>query len=631
MRNSFPILFLFNMMILISSSGCKKKIPSTPDVLIPESTYTKAKTILKVSATDPNKDRIYYIADWNDGIIDTFPETGQAPYNSGDTVLISHIYEKWSPPRVPEYKNFEIKVTAKDEKGNIQNIWSQPETIKVIYNEEPNRPTMILNHEMGGINTFQGFRATATDPEGDSITFQFSFFESDQWTEFIKSGDTIEVFNNRWFNIETVGIWVITKDIKGSISIPSETLKFKVIDEGYIKGVFHATTRPDEGEVDTFEMLSSPAIATMAGNEYIFIGSEAWYAFIIDVINMYKVHSIDPTDVRCYCQSAWGNTPAVDIQNSRWYIANDDWGFFALGTNGTRIWVYPTIPHNHSDYNYTDAAFNGNYVCVATKDTLYCLNSSTGIKIWGYSIPSIDIKTAPIIDVQGDIYIGDDSGYIRKINGTTGELKWKIDLGSNVPTSGAIDNITGIIYFGVNDGSNSNLCALEPDSGTLHWSYQIDEKIINSPTIGTDGFIYIGDEQGKIYAVKDGIIKSGFPISIEVGGVNATLSTPAFAADGYFYVMTEEQFIFCIGVDGNIRWETPLPTAGLEKSRKLKREEHVPSPVIGSDGDIYVASGFDIGLYRIMGRSSGTPANTPWPMFRHDRNHSAKAGFVPSR
>ncbi len=210
-------------------------------------------------------------------------------------------------------------------------------------------------------------------------------------------------------------------------------------------------------------------------------------------------------------------------------------------------------------------------------------------------------------------------------------MKWKIGLGSNVPTSGAIDNITGIIYFGVNDGSNSNLCALEPDSGTLHWSYQIDEKIINSPTIGTDGFIYIGDEQGKIYAVKDGIIKSGFPISIEVGGVNATLSTPAFAADGYFYVMTEEQFIFCIGVDGNIRWETPLPTAGLEKSRKLKREEHVPSPVIGSDGDIYVASGFDIGLYRIMGRSSGTPANTPWPMFRHDRNHSAKAGFVPSR
>ena len=167
---SYKILILMIislMIIIIISSGCKKKIPSTPDVLIPESTYTKAKTILQVSATDPNKDRIYYIVDWGDGIIDTFPDTGQTPYNSGDTVPVYHIFEKCSPPRTPEYKNFEVKASAKDENGNIQNIWSNPETIKVIYNEEPNRPIFIQKHEMGGMNTLQGFGATTIDPEGD--------------------------------------------------------------------------------------------------------------------------------------------------------------------------------------------------------------------------------------------------------------------------------------------------------------------------------------------------------------------------------------------------------------------------------------------------------------------------------
>jgi outer membrane protein assembly factor BamB len=424
----------------------------------------------------------------------------------------------------------------------------------------------------------------------------------------------------------TKQIWVIAKDIKGSLSIPSDTIEFEAIDEGYVKGVFQATTDPDQGEVDTVGMQSSPVIAAIGGAQKIFIGSEFWYAYIINAADMQKELSIDPTDIRCFCASGWGNSPAVDIQNLRWYIANDVWGFFGLGTNGSRLWYYPPFPGGHFGLSFTDAAFNGNYVYVATRDTLYALNGTNGSKFWGYSIPGIAIKTAPIIDVEGNVYIGDDSGYVRKINGTTGELIWQHDLGSLVPTSGAIDNITGTIYFGVNDISNSYLCALEPDSDALQWSYPIANTITNSPVIGTDCYIYIGDDNGRLYVVKDGSLKSGFPISL-----SASFSTPAFAADGYFYLNTDDQRVFCISINGKVRWETQLPIIATKKYRKL-REDFVPSPVIGSDGDIYVAAGEDEnGLYRLKGRSTGTSANTPWPMFRHDRNHSGKAGFVPSR
>lgn len=616
----YKILILFLISLMFFSSGCKGKIPSTPDVLIPESTYTGVKTTFRVSAIDPNNDAIYYIMDWGDGVMDTFPETGQEPYTSGDTVSVFHTYEKWSPPRIPEFKNFAIKATAKDEKGNIQKIWSESETIKVIYDEEPNRPIIIGKNDSGGIYVPQGFGATATDPEGDSVAFHFSFFMPDSWTRFIASGETIYVMIE-WPQTGPKQIWVIAKDIKGSLSETSDTIKFEALDEGYVKGVFQATTRPDQGEVDTVGMQSSPALATIDRKEKIFIGSEGCYAYIINAQNMNKELSVFPPGPEWV--ESWGNSPAVDFNNGHWYMANDDGNFYCLSFSGY-LWRYPHI--YGCGWSFTDAAFNGNYVYVATPDTLYCLNGSNGSKLWGYSIPGVAVTTAPIIDVQGDIYIDDDSGYVRKINGNTGELIWQHDLGSIVPTSGAIDNTTGTVYFGVNDASNSYLCALEPDSGALQWSYQIGNAISNSPVIGTDGYIYIGDGGGRLFAIKDGSLKSGYPISLM-----ASFSTPAFAADGYFYLNTDDQRVFCININGRVRWETQLPITGSKKYRKL-REDFVPSPVIGSDGDIYVAAGADAnGLYRLKGRSTGTPANTPWPMFRHDRNHSGKAGFAPSR
>jgi hypothetical protein len=181
--------------------------------------------------------------------------------------------------------------------------------------------------------------------------------------------------------------------------------------------------------------------------------------------------------------------------------------------------------------------------------------------------------------------------------------------------------------------SSGFLYALNSDS-TLKWTYEVGENVVTSPVIGTDGYIYFGDDRGRIHAVNasTGTAKSGWPISIELG---LALSTPAFAADNYFYVNTDEQRVFCVNsVDGKIRWETPYLPLEEAKSRKLrgKREDLIPSPVIGDDGDIYVAAGEDDpGLYRIKGRSAGTRASTAWPMFRHDQNHSGKAGFTPGR
>lgn len=606
--------------------------PNVPEILYtPESTYTGATLAIHLATTDPEQDRVYYIVDWGDGIVDTFPEMGQEPYNSGDTISVLHIYYKWSPPRLPEFRYFPIKATAKDERGNIQQNWSTPETIKVIYNDETNRPEIFEKNERGAINTRQTFMATAIDPEGDSIAIHFSFFLPGIWTRFRPSGDTLYA-DAVWPTPGTKQVWAIAKDKKGSISISSETLNFEVIEEGYVKGVFQATTRPDQGELDTVGMQSSPAIASVGGIEKIFIGSEGGQLYCITASDMRREYYKYPDVEEPFDEEPWGNSAAVNLSAGHFYIANDQGEIYCWTLAGQEVWRYPNAPVNaFTHWSFTDAAFSNGYIYTVnkTRDSLYVFSDLSETKV-GY-FHGHHLTTAPTVDAQGNVYIGDDSGYVYKLPATGNPMTpiWKHKLIGTISTSAIID-ASGTIYVGANVQLNGYLYALNPDS-TIKWTYTIGEYIFSPPVIGTDNNIYFCDNSGRVHAVdaSTGILKPGWSL-VNLGSSGSSL---AFAADGYFYILIEEEHVFCINsINGTVRWETKLPVAAKKNHQGLKRENLLPSPVIGVDGDIYVAAGMnEIGLYRIQGRNSGVPAYTAWPMFRHDRNHSGKAGFVPNR
>ena len=56
---------------------------------------------------------MYYLFDWDDGT-----DSGwDGPYNSGDTVSLSHIWEAEG--------TYQVKVKAKDEQG-AESVWSDP-------------------------------------------------------------------------------------------------------------------------------------------------------------------------------------------------------------------------------------------------------------------------------------------------------------------------------------------------------------------------------------------------------------------------------------------------------------------------------------------------------------------------
>ncbi|BAU26527.1 outer membrane protein assembly factor BamB [Aneurinibacillus soli] len=156
------------------------------------------------------------------------------------------------------------------------------------------------------------------------------------------------------------------------------------------------------------------------------------------------------------------------------------------------------------------------------------------------------------------------------------ETKWEFLTGGNINSSPAIAS-DGTIYIGSNDG---NLYAIKPD-GTKKWEFLTGGSINSSPTIASDGTIYIGSNDGKLYAINpDGTKKWEFLIGSSI------YSSPTIAADGTIYIGSNNGSLYAIDGKGTKKWE--FPTGDIIKS----------SPAIAADGTIYIGS-YDKKIYAI--------------------------------
>ena len=86
------------------------------------------------------------------------------------------------------------------------------------------------------------------------------------------------------------------------------------------------------------------------------------------------------------------------------------------------------------------------------------------------------------------------------INGSSGglprgRLKWVFSTGGAVNSSPALLDTT--IYVGSEDG---RLYAVKAVTGERLWDFPTGDKITSSPTVA-DGIIYIGSHDGKLYVI----------------------------------------------------------------------------------------------------------------------------------
>ena len=88
---------------------------------------------------------------------------------------------------------------------------------------------------------------------------------------------------------------------------------------------------------------------------------------------------------------------------------------------------------------------------------------------------------------------------------------WEFETGDEVTSSPAIGS-DGTVYVGSFD---NKLYAINGKSGVKLWEFETGSYVESSPAIGSDGTVYVGSWNTKLYAIKTdskGLAKSPWPM-----------------------------------------------------------------------------------------------------------------------
>ncbi|GIP59888.1 MULTISPECIES: S-layer homology domain-containing protein [Paenibacillus] len=115
----------------------------------------------------------------------------------------------------------------------------------------------------------------------------------------------------------------------------------------------------------------------------------------------------------------------------------------------------------------------------------------------------------------------------------------------------------------------------------MKWSFKTEGRVRSSPAIAADGTIYVGSDDGHLYALTaSGEQKWKFAINGSDFGNPGIYSSPSIGADGTIYVGGDDSYLYAIHPDGTLKWDLKIGSLVFVS----------PSPAIGADGTIYVAT-----------------------------------------
>jgi outer membrane protein assembly factor BamB len=553
------------------------------------------------STTDPDGDSVSIKFYFDDGQV-----SGWSPYVTGGTTV--------SAPTVYVAGGYKVVyAVARDLVGDTS-AWSLPETILISeVNLVPRKPDWIAWPRRGiaGGPTYR-FYARATDPNvNDTLRYIIYFGNGDS----VVSDPAAQGTNGMGLYRPTGDTMTYTLTVKamdrgGLVSDISDPVTFKTVGEGEIIYGFD----------DDF--TASPALGM--ANSY----GAMWPAVVVgsDEGNMHFIDAYLGAIIRTYLPvdaEEFQSSPAVTA-NGIAYAGNENGWFYAFDADGAPKWSY-AVPDSGQG-NSTTPLINGSDIYFGGEDRqLHKLtdNGASYTHAWAVALKN-ELIGSPAMDGAGNIVACDDSGYVHYIT-PAGTIQWSYRTGdtTGITSSPAIGS-DGTIYLGTESG---RLLAIKDNA--LLWSYETSPRsaISSSPILASNGNVFFSCDDGKIYQIDatSHLPVPGWPAQ---ASLTPLTSTPALTADGYVYVVDDDEMLIAMGPDGIVRWQTALvvPPEGRRGGRhgSALSIDVVPSPAIDGYGIVYVSC--PAGVFAVAGRAAGTLANTPWPMFHHDVRHSGKFG-----
>jgi outer membrane protein assembly factor BamB len=217
---------------------------------------------------------------------------------------------------------------------------------------------------------------------------------------------------------------------------------------------------------------------------------------------------------------------------------NTNFNYYALNSDGTLKWTYPTGSNNWSIAGLGEDGM----IYWGSNDLFVRGVQPDGTEQWMFGTWGF-IAASAAIGSDGTVYIPSFDSMFYALDPHTGAEKWHFKTNDHIYASAALAHDeagnTTAIYFGSADGT---LYALRP-AGSLIWKYDTGDVIRSSPVIGRtpDGshdIIYFGNGNGKLYALNaDGTRRWSFdttPADPELADRNDLNGSPALGATGLY-------------------------------------------------------------------------------------------------
>lgn len=160
---------------------------------------------------------------------------------------------------------------------------------------------------------------------------------------------------------------------------------------------------------------------------------------------------------------------------------------------------------------------------------------------------------------NGIVYVTGEGGKIYAINELTGAKIWENQiLGLGTDSTVAIDLANLYFWAGDQYHNQSALYALDRTSGAIMWSAIPGEGIASRPVLASDGTLFVGSKDKKVYAYRrDG---SQVPANRwSVPSLDAVPSRYAISIDSNrVYVGTSNGTLYALNFDGTIQSQQTL-------------------------------------------------------------------------
>ena len=306
---------------------------------------------------------------------------------------------------------------------------------------------------------------------------------------------------------------------------------------------------------------------------------------------------------------------------------------YAFESDGNLKWKFNDFDdplHIWYDMGLRMPAIGADGIVYIAADGLYAIDAETGERIWHFNPLYVKCcRQSPVIGPDGTIYIFIHQSDFYAVN-PDGTEKWhaQLDYEDEMSfTCPAIDQ-DGTLYIGAERGFEGFVYAFN-SSGVKQWKYLVEGtgRIVRaSPTIGANRNIIIATKSGGYDIPSKVVVLS--PAGTKIweyvienvhgpGSADDIYSTPSIGADGTIYFGSENGNLYALNSDGTLIWRVQL-AHGINWS----------SAAICNDGTLYIGTHHENppnkgNLYAIRTESMGY-ASSPWPRFRQNHKNNGR-------